>query len=116
MDNMTLKISYKGDLVIGGDGIMQTIEGADTTAQNVRMALKAWKEDFPLVPGHGTDYKTIFNVGSDEGTVKEAYREAIFQETEIAQINSLTIKADERDINVSFIAVTGKGSEVSGRV
>lgn len=114
MENMTLEISQKGDLVIGEDGIMQTIGGTDTTAQNIRMTLKAGKEDFPLVPGHGTEYGTVFKEGADERTIREAYREAIFQETDIAQINKLSVKVDGRKISMSFEAATEKGTEVKG--
>lgn len=116
MDNMTLMISQKGDLVIGDNGIMQIIDGADTTAQNIRMTIKAWKEDFPLVPEHGTDHYSVFGVGMGDDRVKEAYREAIFQESEIAQINSLTVERNGRTVNVAFEALTEKGMEVSGRI
>ena len=110
MDNMTLKVSRDGDLVIGADGIMETIGGTETTAQNIRMALKAWKGDFPIVPGHGT----VFHAGTDDSQIREAYREAIFQETDVAQINSLSIKRDERTIDVSFEAMTREGLKVDG--
>lgn len=116
MDNMTLRIGQNGDLVIGDDGIMQTIGGADTTAQNICMTIKAWKEDFPLVPEHGTDHNSVFGVGVDDGQVKEAYREAIFQENEIAQINNLTVERDARAVNIVFEALTEEGMEVKGRV
>lgn len=118
MDNTTLKISEDGDLVIGEDGIMQMISGADTTAQNIRMTLKAGKNDFSLVPEHGTDYATVFNPDTDEGTIREVYREAIFQETEVTQLNSISIERNERDrdIKVSFEAVTEKGQEVNESV
>ena len=114
MDNMTLKVSRDGYLVIGADGIMETIGGTETTAQNIRMALKAWKGDFPIVPGHGTDYETVFHAGTDDSQIREAYREAIFQETDVAQINSLSIKRDGRTIDVSFEAMTGEGLKVEG--
>ena len=116
MDNMTLMISQQGDLVVGSDGIMQTIEGADTTAQNIRMTIKTWKEDFPLVPEHGTDHNSVFGVGTDDGKIKEAYREAIFQENGISQINMLTVERGGREINVEFKALTEEGTEVKGRV
>ncbi len=115
MDNMTLMISQNGDLVIGDNGIMQTLDGADTTAQNIRMTLKAWKEDFPLVPEHGTDHNSVFGVGVGDDRVKEAYREAIFQEKEVAQINSLTVERNGRTVSIEFDALTEKGMEVKGR-
>lgn len=115
MDNMTLMVSQDGDLVIDEDGIMRTIGGADTTAQNIRMTLKAGKEDFPLVPEHGTDYGTVFKAGTHDETIREVYREAIFQETDIAQISELSVmRTDRREINVSFTAVTEEGTEVNG--
>lgn len=115
MDNITLLISEKGDLVIGDDGVMQTIGGADTTAQNIRMTIKAWKDDFLLVPEHGTDHNSVFGVDADNDRIKEVYREAIFQETDITQINSLMVEKTGREVNVAFEALTSKGEEVKGR-
>ena len=48
--NVTLKIDETGDLVIGEDGIMETLSGIDTTAQNIRMNLKTGIGDFHLFP------------------------------------------------------------------
>ncbi len=115
MDNMTLMISGKGDLVIGDDGIMQTINGADTTSQNICMTVKAWKEDFPLVPEHGTDHNSVFGADADDGRIKEVYREAIFQEDAIAQINNLSVERNGREVSVSFEALTENGTEVKGQ-
>ena len=57
MENMALEIGEQTcDLVFDESGIMKTIYGNDTTSQNVRMALTAWKNDFLPVPGHGTDF------------------------------------------------------------
>lgn len=115
MDNMTLMISGKGDLVIGDDGIMQTINSADTTAQNICMTIKAWKEDFPLVPEHGTDHNSVFGTDVDVEHIKEVYREAIFQESAIAQINNLAVEKNGRAVNVAFEALTENGMEVKGQ-
>lgn len=112
MDNMTLKIDHEGDLVIGKDGMMQVVGGIDTTAQNIRMTLKAAKEDFPLVPEHGTDYGTVFGVAADNEVVREAYREAIFQEDDVEQIDSLTVDVDGRMARVEFSASTAEGDKV----
>ena len=116
MPNFTLKISQDGDLVIDADGIMQSIEGADVTAQNIRMALKAAKGDFPLAPEHGTDYEMVFGVAADQDSIKEACREAIFQEEDVEQIDRLDVDISERDARIEFRATTGAGAEVEANI
>lgn len=114
MDNMTLKIDRSGDLVIDEDGLLETIKGTATTAQNIRMTLKAGKKDFALVPEHGTDYSMVFGVEASNETIREAYREAIFQETDVEQINSLSIDTDKREVKIDFTATTTEGIEIGG--
>ena len=59
MENMALKIDEQSnDLEFDENGIMRTIYGNDTIAQNVRMALTAWKNEFLPTPEHGTDYRS----------------------------------------------------------
>ena len=65
LENMTLKVSEEtSDLIFDDNGILVTVEGNATTAQNVRMALTAWKGDFPLVEGTIREYlaKTVWRM------------------------------------------------------
>lgn len=116
MPNFTLEINQDGDLVIGADGMMRSIEGADVTAQNIRMALKAAKGDFPLVPEHGTDYGLVFGIAADQDSIREAYREAIFQEEDVGQVERLDVDISGRDARIEFQATTGSGTEVEGSI
>ena len=118
MKNMTLKMGEQSnDLEFDQNGIMETVYGNDTTAQNVRMALTAWKNDFLPVPEHGTDYKKFFSVESGDGERMEVMRDAIFQEEEIAQVERLEINnEEERKAHVLFEGRLSDGGIISMEV
>ncbi len=118
MENMALKISGEtGDLVFDSDGILETVYGNETTAQNVRMTLTAWKNDFIPVPGHGTDYVRFFSPGTGDEERKEVMRDAVFEEEGIAQVDSMevTVRGD-RQAGVSFEARLLDGSRTGMEV
>lgn len=114
--NVTLKIDETGDLVIGEDGIMETLSGIDTTAQNIRMNLKTGTGDFPLVPSHGTDYEKIFKEDTELQDIAEEFRESIYQESAVTMVEDLTVTKDGRDMHVSFRAVTAAGDTLESEV
>ena len=118
MGNMTLKIGEQtNDLEFDENGIMKTVYGSDTTAQNVRMALTAWKNDFLLVPEHGTDYKKFFSEESGKEERAEVIREAVFQEEEVAQVEKIVINdREERKVNVLFQGRLSDGKVISMEV
>lgn len=118
LENVTLKVSEgNDDLVFDDNGILVTVEGSATTAQNVRMALTAWKGDFPLVEEHGTDYKRIFDENCMEDEREEVLREAILQEDNVKQIEKMQIVNNEkRNIAVSFAGVMKDGGKISMEV
>lgn len=118
MDNMTLKIDDESnDLEFDENGIMKAVYGNDTTAQNVRMTLTAWKNDFLPVPQHGTDYKKFFSEDCTEEERKEELRDAIFQEDNITQVNSIDIHSiGERRIKVSFEGTVSDGKIIGMEV
>ena len=111
-----MKIDETGDLVIGEDGILETLSGAETTAQNIRMTLKAEKGDFPLVPGHGTNYETILKEDTDLQSIEEEYRESIYQETGISMVEEIKAKKENRELRVTFRAVTKEGETIESEV
>ena len=134
--NMTLKIDPETmDIPIDEDGNMVLIYGDETTAQCVRLTLLTWKGGFPLVEreaalprekggfpldeSHGTDYERIFgrrrsDLESDE--VEEVLREAIFQETDVEQIDQLDAETDGRELNVAFSGTLYSGQTISMEV
>lgn len=114
--NVTLKIDETGDLVIGEDGIMETLSGIDTTAQNIRMNLKTGIGDFPLVPSHGTDYEKIFKEDTELQDIAEEFRESIYQESAVTMVEDLTTAKEGRDMHVSFRAVTAAGDTLESEV
>ena len=112
--NMTLKIDPETmDIPIDEDGNMVLIYGDETTAQCVRLTLLTWKGGFPL------DYERIFgrrrsDLESDE--VEEVLREAIFQETDVEQIDQLDAETDGRELNVAFSGTLYSGQTISMEV
>lgn len=118
LENMTLKVSEEtSDLIFDDNGILVTVEGNATTAQNVRMALTAWKGDFPLVEGHGTDYKRILGENCMEDEREEVLREAILQEENVKQIEKIQVeKNEDRSISVLFAGTMKSGGKISMEV
>lgn len=118
MENMALKIDEQSnDLEFDENGIMRTIYGNDTIAQNVRMALTAWKNEFFPTPEHGTDYKKFFSEESGEEERMEVVRDAVLQEDEVAQIEKVEINSEgKRKIYVSFEGRLPDGTVISMEV
>lgn len=105
------------DLVFDEKGALVTIEEDEASAQGVRLTLEAWKEDFELVPGHGTDYGRIFGDSFDEDTMDEVLREAIFQEPRVSSVEELNVLvSDERRIEASFTGCLDNGTKISMEV
>ena len=113
MDNMTLMIDPETrDLVFDEDGSFKKIYDEDTTVQNVRHALLAWKAEFFADETHGTDYDRIFGLNQndvDDDEVDEIIREAIFQEQDVSRVDSLVVTHDGRNISVTFSATLVNG-------
>ena len=118
MKNMTLKMNEQtSDVEFDEDGMLQTIEGDETTAQNIRMALTAWKGDFELVSGHGTDYKKFFSERCSQEEEEEILRDAILQEEGVRQIESVEIeKSEERNVSISFSGIIGNSKGINMEV
>lgn len=116
-ENMTLFIdSETRDLVFDEDGSFQKIYAEDTIVQNVRHALVTWKQEFFADPEHGTDYERIMGTNQNEieiEEIKEIFREAIFQESDISRINEMTVFYDGRSVSVEFSATLVNGGQIS---
>ena len=107
--NMTLKIDPETlDIPLDEDGNMVLIYGDETTAQCVRLTLLTWKGGFPLDESHGSDLE------NDE--VEEVLREAIFQETDVEQIDQLDTETDGRELSVAFSGTLYSGQTISMEV
>lgn len=119
-DNMTLLIDPETrDLVFDADGNFEKIFGADTTVQNVRHALVTWKAEFFADLVHGTDYERIVGRNQNEidlSEVEDIIREAIFQEDDVARIDSLTVSYDGRSVTAEFTATRMNGETVTSEV
>lgn len=73
----------------------------------------------PLDESHGTDYERIFgrrrsDLENDE--VEEVLREAIFQETDVEQIDQLDAETDGRELSVAFSGTLYSGQTISMEV
>ena len=119
-DNMTLLIDPDTrDLVFDADGNFEKIFGADTTVQNVRHALVTWKAEFFADLVHGTDYDSIMGKNQNEidlNEIEDIIREAIFQEDDVARIDSLTVSYDGRSVTAEFTATCVNGETITSEV
>ena len=118
MANKVWKINPETkDLSFTDSGLLETLEDAAASAQGVKMTLGAWKGDFDLVPGHGTDYEQILGVPADEETIDEVLREAIFQEDNVSAVDELTaVQAADRSLAVTWSGRLSGGEPVSMEV
>lgn len=119
-ENMTLLIDPETrDLVFDEDGNFTKIFDADTTVQNVRHALLTWKAEFFADLAHGTDYERIMGKNLNEidlNEVEDIIREAIFQENDIARIDSITVSYDRRSVTAEFTATCVNGETITSEV
>lgn len=117
MDNMTLLIDPESrDLVFDTAGMFRKVYGDDTTVQNVRHALLAWKAEFFADETHGTDYENIVGLNMnevDEDEVRETIREAVFQEPDVARIDSIKVTYENRNITVELTATLESGETMA---
>lgn len=118
MKNTTWEIDPNTkDLAFNKEGILKTVEGDSTSVQNIRMTLESWREDFELVPDHGTDYTKILVDQADEDTTEEIIREAIFQEDNMGVLEKLSIERDNnRKLNISFTGQLDNGTVIDMEV
>lgn len=119
-DNYTLKIDPDTrDLCFDDEGIMETVAGDATSAQNVRLTLCAWKEEFPLVPSHGTDYARIMGKKPcelEDDEIPEVIREAVFQEPTVAEVDGVDYSLDGRALSVTFNGQLVNGDSITSEV
>lgn len=119
-ENMTLLIDPETrDLVFDDSGNFVKIYDADTTVQNVRHALLTWKAEFFADLVHGTDYERIMGKNQNEidlNEVEDIIREAIFQENDVARIDSITVSYNRRSVTVVFTATCVNGETIISEV
>lgn len=115
--NMTLLIDPESrDLVFDTDGSFKKIYGDDTTVQNVRHTLLAWKAEFFADETHGTDYESIVGQSMndvDDDEIKEVIREAVFQDPDVSQIDSISVSYEGRTITVELTATLSDGEKIA---
>lgn len=101
MENTTLKIDPDThDIVMDDEGTMVLIGDAEATAQCVRVVLEVFLGEWFMDLDHGTDYDEI--VGDGDGDPETVLRAAIYQETDVQYIDSLTITRSGREITATF--------------
>jgi len=118
---MTLNInSETRDLSFDEEGILELIFEDITTTQCVRLTLQTWKGEFFLDESHGTDYDRIMGRHRrelDNDLLPEVFREAIFQETDVVQIDHLSAELnDKRHVTANFSARLLSGRVISSEV
>lgn len=120
-DNYTLKIDPNTrDLVLDGDGVMETISGAATSAQGVRLTLQTWLGEFPFVPSHGTDYDRIMGKKPSElseDEIPEVVRDAVFQEPDVMEVQDVSYAhLDGRGLEVAVVGRLADGEIINAEV
>lgn len=118
MANITWKIDPDTrDLAFDDEGLLITVDGDSTSAQNIRMTLESWRGDFDLVLDHGTDYTKILVNQADDDTTEEIIREAIFQEDNMGVLEKLSVERDEnRKLSISFSGQLNNGTAINMEV
>ena len=112
MENITLKIDQETqDLVLDDSGSLELIGDAETVAQCVRLTLETFKGEWFLDTDHGTDYDQI--IGDGDGDTETVLRTAIFQETNVQYIDSLTVTRSGRSIAATFTGRLKDGTPIS---
>jgi hypothetical protein len=102
------------DLVFGPDGDITLSYGLDTVAQCVRVTLQVYKGEFPLDPGHGTDYARIMGAkGVSDAEKIAVLREGVYQEACIRSVKRLDVSSAGRGVAASLAAETADGGAVS---
>ena len=117
--NATLYIDPEtGDLAFDEEGGLRAIDGGDTTAQNVRLTLQTHKESFPLDLSHGTHYdRFLGQKRAGTATPREVIREAVYQETDIAEVTGIEVTPMEpRGLDIRFSGRLQSGQPVSMEV
>lgn len=119
-ENMTLRIDPETrDLALDENGDMEQIYGDETTAQSVRLTLQTWKGEFFLDTTHGTEYDRILGKKPHElpqDEVGEVLREAIFQETDVAQVDDVTAEIGDKAVSAAFDATLNSGRKIGMEV
>lgn len=119
-DNMTLRIDPASrDLVLDDDGFMEQIFDEEATAQCVRLTLQTWKGEFFLDTTHGTEYDRVLGKKPHElpqDETGEVLREAIFQETDVEQVDDVDADIGEKTVGAAFNAKLSSGKTISMEV
>ena len=97
MENITLRIDQETqDLVLD---------------DSVRLTLETFKGEWFLDTDHGTDYDQI--IADGDGDAETVLRTAIFQETNVQYIDSLTVTRSGRSIAAAFTGRLKDGTPIS---
>lgn len=120
MENYTLKIDPRSrDLVLDDDGMMELVDGDNSSAQAVRLTLEAWKGEFPFDPTHGTEYDRIAGKKArelSEDEVPEVIRDAVLQETTVSEVDTVEYNLSGRSLNVSVTGTLATGGVITTEV
>jgi hypothetical protein len=112
MENITLRIDQETqDLVLDDSGSLELIGDVETVAQCVRLTLETFKGEWFLDTDHGTDYDQI--IADGDGDAETVLRTAIFQETNVQYIDSLTVTRSGRSIAAAFTGRLKDGTPIS---
>ena len=120
-DNMTLMMDPETrDLVMEDTGSFVKIYGDETAMQCVRNTLLTWLGEFFADEEHGTEYERILGLPENRveySDLEEVLREAALQEEDVAWVDSVDAKYEDRvvtaEMNMTFQSGESASLEVA---
>lgn len=116
----TLKLDDRNDIIVsGGDDsglTFETIDGARSLAQDVRMRLSTWQGDDILHPENGLPYPDL--IVTHEGVLINIIREELETVPRVQSVSRMIVQpqsdleAQQRIINMAIGLNTAEGTEI----
>lgn len=115
---ITLAINSKTrDLTMDASGNLKTIDNyADHARQAMELTLRAWRGDWLLDLGHGTDYKSILGTVITDQQAERVLREALSQVREIWTVDAVSIARRGRELVIHVTCTARDGSRIQTEV
>jgi len=116
MLNKTMLLDATKDIIFV-DGEIAMTSDSDAILQNIINTLLVYKGEFEKDADHGTDYESVFDnerITNDE--VVEIIRDAIFQEPNVQEIESISASRNNRSIEIKFTVKLNNGDTITSEV
>lgn len=116
MFGKTFKLDSSGDIVINELKRLETVEGLDKVAQDIRVILKTVKGSFPFDPDFGVDYIKIVESGFNRKLIENEIRKALSKYPYLKSIDSIEISDPDENrrvaVSISLTVTSGESINV----